>query len=163
MKRRLISLGKQKNFAPFTKKPNYDNLTGREQKSLNNQIEAMIDSKYSFVHIDGLNKNQLDSMIKSKKFDNKLLIVDEVHNIKDSGKKKLPVLLKKVLEYAINLKLVLLSATPMFDKASDIVDIINYVMYEVGQPMHAYDADKVKGEITVRFAKKNESCLILKN
>ena len=23
MKRRLISLGKQKNFAPFTKKPNY--------------------------------------------------------------------------------------------------------------------------------------------
>lgn len=38
-----------------------------------------------------------------------------------------------------------------------LVDILNYIMIDIGQPMHAYDADKVKGEITVRFAKKNES------
>jgi len=37
-----------------------------------------------------------------------------------------------------------------------IVDIINYVMYEVGQPMHAFDADALQGEINIRFAKRNE-------
>ena len=37
------------------------------------------------------------------------------------------------------------------------VDILNYIMIDIGQPMHAYDADKIHGEILVRFAKKNES------
>jgi phenylalanyl-tRNA synthetase beta chain len=37
-----------------------------------------------------------------------------------------------------------------------IVDIVNYVMYEVGQPMHAFDADTLQGKINIRFAKKNE-------
>ena len=37
-----------------------------------------------------------------------------------------------------------------------IVDILNYLMIDIGQPLHAYDADKIEGDITVRFAKKNE-------
>jgi phenylalanyl-tRNA synthetase beta chain len=38
-----------------------------------------------------------------------------------------------------------------------IVDITNYVMLELGQPIHAYDFDKLQGGMQVRRAKKGET------
>jgi phenylalanyl-tRNA synthetase beta chain len=37
------------------------------------------------------------------------------------------------------------------------VDITNYVMLELGQPVHAYDLDKIKGSFTIRRATKGET------
>ena len=44
---------------------------------------------------------------------------------------------------------------------NNIVDISNFVMLELGQPTHAFDADKLKGDINVRFARDGEKFLAL--
>src|SRR5262252_3836896 len=44
---------------------------------------------------------------------------------------------------------------------NNIVDISNFVMLELGQPTHAFDADKLKGNINVRLARDGEKFLAL--
>ena len=44
---------------------------------------------------------------------------------------------------------------------NNVVDVSNFVMLELGQPTHAFDADKLSGEINVRLARKGEKFLAL--
>jgi len=46
---------------------------------------------------------------------------------------------------------------------SAIVDVTNYVMFDLNRPLHAYDADKINQEIIVRNSKKGESFEALDN
>ncbi|MBK8675995.1 MAG: phenylalanine--tRNA ligase subunit beta [Cellvibrionales bacterium] len=42
-----------------------------------------------------------------------------------------------------------------------VVDVTNYVLLELGQPMHAFDLDKVEGGIEVRLARADETLVLL--
>ncbi|STX08339.1 phenylalanyl-tRNA synthetase subunit beta [Klebsiella pneumoniae] len=42
-----------------------------------------------------------------------------------------------------------------------VVDVTNYVLLELGQPMHAFDRDRIEGGIVVRMAKEGETLVLL--
>ncbi len=42
-----------------------------------------------------------------------------------------------------------------------VVDVTNYVLLELGQPMHAFDSDRLEGGIVVRMAKEGETLVLL--
>ena len=44
---------------------------------------------------------------------------------------------------------------------SALVDVTNYILLELGQPMHAFDLDKLQGAIEVRYARDGESLAML--
>ena len=75
------------------------------------------------------------------KFTNRILIIDEIQNIKsDSGRtgeakvmKKVPPILQAVVRYGENIRLVLMSATPMYDNAGEIVYILNLLLENDGR------------------------------
>ncbi len=67
-----------------------------------------------------------------KEFDNRVIIIDEVHNIKtdvkEEWKKSIQPILLNVLRIANNTKLILMSATPMFDRPDEIIYILNLLL-----------------------------------
>ncbi len=70
-----------------------------------------------------------------------------ISNLK--SKKKFPEYIKKTLKVA------------GIQSIHPLVDIVNFVMIESGQPMHVFDQDKIEGDIEVRFAKSKEKIKIL--
>jgi hypothetical protein len=63
-----------------------------------------------------------------KVFDNRLIIIDEVHDIRvseDSKKKRVATQLMKLVRSVDNLRLLLLSATPMYNNYKEIIWLIN--------------------------------------
>ena len=103
-------------FINYNKSNNYSSLSKDEKINLEEQIDNMIDSKYEFVHANGITAAQLDKMEEKSFFDNKLVIIDEVHNLINgmaSGGSMRALGLEKLFMDAKNLKLVFLSGTPM--------------------------------------------------
>ena len=116
-------------FVNFEKPANYASLSGDEQAALNYQIEAMIADRYSFLHMDGLNKKSIKDALDNRVLDDKVLVVDEVHNITNAMAKGNPGIrargIKQLIMDADNLKVVFLSGTPMINNPFEVGQLFN--------------------------------------
>jgi len=113
-------------------------------------------------HLSGLERSAAENAIISKLFSDKLIIIDEAHNLRDTkggfsmemdgkddeaddleqeedddpalssddhaGGKKLTPLLRRIVTYSEGMRLLLMSATPMYNKASEISHLLNLLI-----------------------------------
>ena len=121
------------------KKPaNFDSLKADEQKSLDKQIYEMIKYKYKFINYNGLRKSHLGVLTDNGRinpFDNKVVIIDEAHNFvsrivnkfrtKETTLTSLSGQLYNYLMEAKNVKIILLTGTPIINYPNEIAILFN--------------------------------------
>ncbi len=123
------------------------------QQAKENEIKRMIKTYYQFYgyqkfanHViketngwDGSEEKINEQILKyiHKEFDDRVIIIDEVHNIKtdvsEEWKKSIQPILLSIVRHAKNTKLVLMSATPMFDRSDEIIFILNLLLANDGR------------------------------
>ncbi len=86
--------------------------------------------------------------------------IDDVLPIQVDAPQACPRYLGRVVK-GINVKaptpLWMKEAAPLRIRSIDaVVDVTNYVLLELGQPMHAFDRDRIEGGIVVRMAKEGK-------
>lgn len=114
-------------------KSRYNFLGYIEFANLFEKIKKRVEQKFADDLFESVFLREID-----KKFSNSVVIIDEVHNIKEAGKKEDKLVLrtlKFILQNTKNLKLVLLSATPMFNEAPEIIDLVNLLRLNDGRDL----------------------------
>jgi len=129
------------------KEINPANLKGLAREKIISQINTIINTYYAFMGY-GQFANYITNKIKinenenytekektaltikkiKQHFNNRLIIIDEVHNIRltdENNNKKTAALLMKVAKYSENMRLLLLSATPMYNSYKEIIWLSN--------------------------------------
>ena len=130
----------------YIKEINPMNMEGLSKEKVISQIKRIINSYYLFMGytefsnyiskksmiLDSNLPEETANKIKIKKlkkvFNNRLIVIDEVQNIRisdDNKKKKIAINLMKLVKHIDNLRLLLLSATPMYNSYKEIVWLLN--------------------------------------
>jgi hypothetical protein len=131
------------------KPSNYSDLSADNGKSLNEQIDEMIQSKYKFINYNGLRRDKLKDMtdnFEKNIFDNAVIVIDEAHNLisrivnklskekevptdKHGNKERLPfslaLVLYELLMSAQNARVILLTGTPIINYPNEIGILFN--------------------------------------
>jgi hypothetical protein len=115
-------------------KSNFNELTAQQKSSLDLQINEMITYRYKFINYNGLRTSHLKTLTVDysiNPFDNKVVIVDEAHNLVSRivNKMKRPESISmRLYEYLLsaqNCKIVLLTGTPMINYPNEIAIMFN--------------------------------------
>ena len=115
------------------------------------EIGAIYDKKVKAVDLthneqgENINKN-FKTEVKTENC--KMLLVKKVENVEI---KESPIFIKN--------RLIASGIRPI----NNVVDISNYVMLELGQPLHFYDADRLGNKLVVRMAEEGEKLTTLDN
>ncbi|MDC1321582.1 hypothetical protein N8261_06440, partial [Flavobacteriaceae bacterium] len=116
------------------KQSNYSLLESGEKTAVDLQINEMITNKYRFINYNGLRNSHLRDLTQDysiNPFDNKVVIVDEAHNLisrivnKLKRPESLSMRLYEYLMTAENCKIVLLSGTPIINYPNEIAIMFN--------------------------------------
>jgi hypothetical protein len=151
-----------------TKPTNYEELSTPDKKSLNDQLDEMIQLKYRFINYNGLRRSRFKQMTNDftvNIFDNSVIIIDEAHNFisrivnkigrfhKFSERKRgpgtvLPVPLAlqlyEFLLQAENCRVVMLTGTPVINYPNEIAVLYNILRGYIKTWKFTLDADKIK-------------------
>jgi hypothetical protein len=93
-------------------------------------------------------------------FDNRLLVVDEAHNLRETTEtnvdaKLISAALKQIIQVANGITLVLLTATPMYDRFEEVFDYLNLFLWNArrqapSESIHAADFFTDEGDFISR-------------
>ena len=132
------------------------NMKGLPKKQVIKQIKKIIKQYYLFIGyhqfsnaVDKIKEKYKDIEDSRKKtyaiekhlkreFSNRLIVIDEVHNIRISDDSKIKSVADNLMSIARiteNLKLLLLSATPMFNSYKEIIFLLNLFNLNDGRPL----------------------------
>ena len=128
----------------YLKEINPMNMKGLSKEKVIRQIKRIINNSYLFLgytefanYIQNISKVTEENPKKKKNeeirklkkhFSNRLIIIDEVHNIRISTEKqdkRIAQELMKLVSYVDNLRLLFLSATPMYNSYKEIIWLLN--------------------------------------
>ena len=126
---------------------NPTNIKAISKAKLAEQIRKLIKSYYLFLgygqfanyiirqmNVEGSEKYDSQTINKRiikklrNEFNDRLIVIDEIHNIRlsdDNANKKVAIYLERLVKSALNMKLVLLSATPMYNTYKEIIWLLN--------------------------------------
>jgi hypothetical protein len=157
------------------KPPNFDSLPPEDQKSIDNQINKMIQKKYRFINYNGIRNDHLDKLIRdaeemyqtSNPFDNKVVIIDESHNFVSrivnklsKNKKSLSIKLYELLMDAENCRIVFLTGTPIINYPNEIGILFNilrgYIKTYYIQLRTSKPGQKINQKKIMSILKKNK-------
>jgi superfamily II DNA or RNA helicase len=127
-------------------------LSSNEYEAVIEKVHNKIDEKY-----DIYSYNKFVDLLKKKKikFDNTLLIIDEIQNVISEKGEFYNTIYKNILKAPKSLRVVLLSATPIFDKPSEIALTLNLLRPKVELP--------VGNDFIETFITKQKNNYIMKN
>jgi hypothetical protein len=138
---------------------NYNNMTADQKKKLEKQIDATLKKRFRFLHTDD---STLLKKIKQEDFDNKVIIMDEVHN-EINGMTKTYTAKYKLYEYfmnAKNSKFIFLTATPIINKPFETSRLFNILRGYI--PVLEYKLKSGFGDV-IDFKKIKSNLKINKN
>ena len=121
-------------FVNVKKETNFNKLSFEQQKSLEKQLNLMIYHKYKFIRYNGLRQKKLDKLVEKaggNPFSNKVIIIDEAHNLisrivnKLKRPNTLAMQLYEYLKTAENVRIVMLTGTPIINYPNEISIMMN--------------------------------------
>lgn len=118
------------------KSPNYSDYSDEQQKTIDDQLNEMIRTKYKDINYNGLNKQKVIELTENftkNPFDNTVIVIDEAHNfvsmivnkIKTNNYESISYKLYDYMMKASNARVILLTGTPIINYPNEIGILFN--------------------------------------